>query len=132
MIKVAICDDEHDTLRYVGDMITHYAALNRLDLSIDRFSRAKDLEMQIEQNGNYQIYIHADAAEKRNRCRSDNPQAGQPRSDYIPDIIKRLCVSGIWSICAEIFVKAPKRNRVLRSNGFCSRKCTEHVKNALH
>lgn len=57
MIKVAICDDEHDTLRYVGDMITNYAALNKLDLSIDRFSRAEDLEMQIEQNGNYQIYV---------------------------------------------------------------------------
>lgn len=57
MIRVAICDDEHDTLHSVCDTVAQYATHHKLELSIDKFSQAEDLETQIKQQENYQIYI---------------------------------------------------------------------------
>ncbi len=57
MIRVAICDDEQETLHYLYDAVAHYGAQKGLDLSIDIFVQAKDLAAQITGGGNYQIYI---------------------------------------------------------------------------
>lgn len=57
MIRIAICDDEHETLHCLENVITHYGTQKKLDLSVHKFSRAKDLETQIKNNGHYEIYV---------------------------------------------------------------------------
>ena len=57
MIRVAICDDEHETLHYLADKVAHYAEQKKLNITIDTFCHAEDLEAQITCMEAYQIYI---------------------------------------------------------------------------
>lgn len=57
MIRVAICDDEHEALQHMEDAIAHYGKQKSLELLVDRFSHAEELNSQIESNRNYQIYV---------------------------------------------------------------------------
>ncbi len=57
MIQVAICDDEPEILQELSGAVTDYGTQKDLDLSIDTYSSAKDLEKQTTYGKQYQIYI---------------------------------------------------------------------------
>lgn len=57
MIRIAICDDEADTLLHLTDIITQYGVQKELRLSIQSFSAAKDLAVHIQGKNHYQIYL---------------------------------------------------------------------------
>lgn len=57
MIRIAICDDEQETLHDLADTVTHYGTQKNLDLSIDKFIHPKDLADKISHSSHYEIYI---------------------------------------------------------------------------
>ena len=56
MIRVAICDDEPKTLQCLKEAVARYGKRKNLDLAVELFASARDLEAQIETRP-FQIYI---------------------------------------------------------------------------
>ena len=56
MIRVAICDDEQKTLQCLKEAVARYGKRKNLDLAVELFASARDLEAQIETRP-FQIYI---------------------------------------------------------------------------
>lgn len=56
MIRVAICDDEPATLQCLKEAVARYGKRKNLDLAVELFASARDLEAQIEARP-FQIYI---------------------------------------------------------------------------
>ena len=56
MIRIAICDDEIQTLHDIGDRFTQYGAKHGQEFAIDEYSKAQELAEQI-QIRDYQIFI---------------------------------------------------------------------------
>lgn len=56
MIRVAICDDEPKTLQCLKEAVARYGKQKNLDLAVELFASARDLEAQIETRP-FQIYI---------------------------------------------------------------------------
>ena len=56
MIRVAICDDEPNTLQCLKEAVARYGKRKNLDLAVELFASARDLEAQIETRP-FQIYI---------------------------------------------------------------------------
>lgn len=57
MIQIAICDDEDETLTKIAELVFKYGTQNKVDISIDTYNRAKDLEKELDSQRKYQIYI---------------------------------------------------------------------------
>ena len=57
MIRIALCDDDQKILNYLEERITWYAEEKAVSLYIKKFCFAKELEMQLEKNQDYQIYF---------------------------------------------------------------------------
>ncbi len=57
MIQIAICDDEDETLTKIAELVFKYGTQNKVDISIDTYNRAKDLEKALDSQRKYQIYI---------------------------------------------------------------------------
>ncbi len=56
MIRVAICDDEPKTLQCLKEAVARYGKRKNLDLAVELFASARDLEAQIGTRP-FQIYI---------------------------------------------------------------------------
>ncbi len=56
MIRVAICDDEPKTLQCLKEAVARYGKRKNLNLAVELFASARDLEAQIETRP-FQIYI---------------------------------------------------------------------------
>ena len=55
MIRIAICDDESKMLQCIKEQISQYGIQRKIDVSIETFQYAKDLETAILNRTNYQM-----------------------------------------------------------------------------
>ena len=108
MIQVAICDDEPEILQELSGAVTDYGTQKDLDLSIDTYSSAKDLEKQTTYGKQYQIYILDMLMPQMNGIEIGQAIRSHDRY-YLSDFFHGFRLSGIWRIRPAVSAKTGSR-----------------------